>query len=786
MATLRFSSGSATRLFNLWPITAGGSPCGSIFLQEPGLPSGYGDTLYTCEWGRGAVFMHPLEAQGAGFKAKQETFVTIPRPTDIDVDGSGRIYISSWRDGGYTYSKPDIGSVIRVVASGSKPSSFPKLAKATVADLVAGVGSDSGVIRLASQRELLRRGEDADSVRLLETSAKSPQVGLAGRVAAVFTLAQALGPKADDFLIGLAQASPELREFVIKALADRRDLASKTSKVELTVASFLTDPNPRVRLASVPASGRLGMIAVAPTLLALTADVDPIIAHTAIQALVSLHAVDACLLALADPKQAPGASRALQAMHDPKAVDGLTRAAEGSRGDAARAPALRALCRLYFTEAPYEQGRWWGTRPDTSGPYYKAVTWSGSEAVARALRVALKKSDGPSARWLLNEMMRNKLDFEETTPLAAKLSADDPKLRASVVDLMAARPKLSFDAIQFLEATANNAAVDSPTRTKATRGLLRHANQPESREAGYHALAVGEAEEEPSGDFLALWNDYSKDNRHLRDLGSFTKLAEGGDAGQSTLGYSVLLAASGNPKAPESARTEADQALNRGWNNSSWAPRLLRAVGLTKANSFGSKVQAMLGDDRTEIRQAAEFAAKRLNLSVKADEKTAALTKAGKPIAALEYEAVLASALADKGDAGLGMQLFERQGCVNCHAVTKTGPIKGPYLGDVAARYNRGELVESILKPSARIAQGFETQKIALADGRTVEGFVVREAGDEIELRNASGNVVVVQKAEIEERGKGELSVMPQGLMDPLTPRDLASLLAYFESIKGK
>ena len=41
----------------------GGSPCGSLYLQEPGFPAGYGDTLYTCEWGRGAVFMHPLSAR---------------------------------------------------------------------------------------------------------------------------------------------------------------------------------------------------------------------------------------------------------------------------------------------------------------------------------------------------------------------------------------------------------------------------------------------------------------------------------------------------------------------------------------------------------------------------------------------------------------------------------------------------------------------------------------------------------------------------------------------------
>ena len=75
----------------------GGSPCGSLYLQEPGFPAGFGDTLYTCEWGRGGVFRHPLEPHGAGFKAGQETFVEMPRPTDMDVDGRGRIYVSSWQ-----------------------------------------------------------------------------------------------------------------------------------------------------------------------------------------------------------------------------------------------------------------------------------------------------------------------------------------------------------------------------------------------------------------------------------------------------------------------------------------------------------------------------------------------------------------------------------------------------------------------------------------------------------------------------------------------------------------
>ena len=53
-------------------------------------------------------------------------------------------------------------------------------------------------------------------------------------------------------------------------------------------------------------------------------------------------------------------------------------------------------------------------------------------------------------------------------------------------------------------------------------------------------------------------------------------------------------------------------------------------------------------------------------------------------------------------------------------------------------------------------------------------------------MRNSSGAVSVISKKDIEETLKSELSVMPQGLLDPLTPHDLASILAYLESLKGK
>jgi hypothetical protein len=67
-----------------------------------------------------------------------------------------------------------------------------------------------------------------------------------------------------------------------------------------------------------------------------------------------------------------------------------------------------------------------------------------------------------------------------------------------------------------------------------------------------------------------------------------------------------------------------------------------------------------------------------------------------------------------------------------------------------------------------------------------VTGFVVRESGTEVELRDGTGAQLVVKKTNIEERDKSTVSVMPEGLLDRESVEDLAGLLAYLESLKGK
>jgi putative heme-binding domain-containing protein len=196
-----------------------------------------------------------------------------------------------------------------------------------------------------------------------------------------------------------------------------------------------------------------------------------------------------------------------------------------------------------------------------------------------------------------------------------------------------------------------------------------------------------------------------------------------------------------------------------------------------KLDGYATQVRAHLSDTRPEVASAAQAAAKTLKLDTTA---TAAL------IEALKYEDVVATATKTKGDVKLGAEVFVRVGCNACHTMNADEAPKGPFLGGIGTRYNRAELSESILKPNAKIAQGFETQWFQTKDEEELEGFVTREGGDDLDVRNVAGITTTLAKKDIAKRAQREKSMMPEGLADKITPAELASLLAYLEASKGK
>jgi putative heme-binding domain-containing protein len=749
----------------------GGSPCGSIFIDEPGMPDGFGRAFYTVEWGQNQVDRHPLTASGAGFKATTEKMIELPRGTDIGIDGASNLYISSWAGGGFSYTDPNVGYVIRLAPKGYAAPAFPDLRNASDADLLKHLAAPSGVLRQATQREILRRGDKpafADGLAKITIS----DAPLATRAIALFTLKLLRGDAANEHLLTLVQRD-DLRELALRALADRKG----DKKVAATpFITALRDPNPRVRLIAAWSLARLGHDDAAPTMVTLTADADPLVAHVAVNSLVALKAIDASLAAVstADPKVAARALRALRQIHDDRVVNGLAQRLVELNDPALRSDIYRALCRLHSREADWDGTGWWGTRPDTSGPYFQPVAWSGTPRVAELIRAGLTKEPPEVVRSLLIDAAAHKIDLPEVQETLVKLVLTDSALAGAFVETLAGRKSLGEREMKAVKEIITSDAMGPSVRAKGIRMLGEELDDAASVEAAVDALGRVAAAEKPDADLAATLDSFLVNPQQFRQVKVLNQLAGSGPAGRREVALAALINVGESKLTKPDPRERAQRAVERAWEDPATVAPLLRAIGRTKAQRYAEQVRARVNDADATIAAAATYAAGRL----------AAKDQPRETVAALGYDRVAAVAVKLEGDPTRGKELFTTQGCVACHTVSAEETPKGPFLGGIATRYSRAELLESILKPSAKIAQGFDTQWFKTKND-VLEGFVTRESGEEIEVRNLTGAPTLLKKTDVKQRGKRDTSMMPTNLADPLSPKDLASLVAYLESLKA-
>ncbi|MFC5412085.1 HEAT repeat domain-containing protein [Larkinella bovis] len=136
------------------------------------------------------------------------------------------------------------------------------------------------------------------------------------------------------------------------------------------------------------------------------------------------------------------------------------------------------------------------------------------------------------------------------------------------------------------------------------------------------------------------------------------------------------------------------------------------------------------------------------------------------------------------GDPALGKQLFTQQGCIACHSLSKSEPMKGPFMGQIGSIMNREQIAESILKPNASISQGFATVQITAKGNKTYMGFVTEESSSRVVLRDIAGQVYTLKASDILTRKELETSMMPSGLANALSYEEFASLITFLSQQK--
>ena len=448
-----------------------GSACGAVYVQEPGFPGTFGDCLYTTDWARGILYRHDLKRKGAGFEATQEEVIKEIRPADVDVDAMGRVFIADWgrRDWG---NSPPVGQVfvMRPKEASAEHATFPEMPRTSEEDLLSSLASASQIRRLEASQELIRRGASAEVSAALIAMAMKQATPLHTRVAAIFTLKQLDGEKANG-VINMLASLPEVREFALRALADREDQLEGVNE-KLFVEGLSDSSNPRVRLQAAIGIGHLQKRALAGVLVPVTADSDPLVRHAAMQSLRSLKADDECIAALHDsarPAVVVGAMRTIGDFHSEKVVTAVAEAVgSASAATALKMQAVQTLARLYHVEAKWD-GTWWTPHPDTRGPYYVHVEWPGSKRVAGLLLALTRDENLDVAKKALRYM--GLVEMKEATPALVRLIAGGGTLRDDAVKALIAIKDSSAESLAVLEQCVLGDNFDPAVRASAAMTL---------------------------------------------------------------------------------------------------------------------------------------------------------------------------------------------------------------------------------------------------------------------------------------------------------------------------
>lgn len=132
------------------------------------------------------------------------------------------------------------------------------------------------------------------------------------------------------------------------------------------------------------------------------------------------------------------------------------------------------------------------------------------------------------------------------------------------------------------------------------------------------------------------------------------------------------------------------------------------------------------------------------------------------------------------GSAAEGRPLFDQR-CAMCHRFGGIGKDVGPDLTTITSRFKKKDILESILWPSKVISDQYQSEMFELKDGKIVTGVIVRDGATSVLVRTAENpdKPVAIPKAQIANRGPATVSLMPEGLIETLSRKEIADLLAF-------
>jgi len=143
------------------------------------------------------------------------------------------------------------------------------------------------------------------------------------------------------------------------------------------------------------------------------------------------------------------------------------------------------------------------------------------------------------------------------------------------------------------------------------------------------------------------------------------------------------------------------------------------------------------------------------------------------------YKATLAANPDGPPSASRGRAVYSRT-CLQCHRLYDVGGDVGPDLTG-SDRANADYILENVLDPSAAVSHDYTLTSVATTDGRLVSG-IIREQTDASLVLQTANERVVVSREDIEAIKPSTISMMPEGMLERLSPQEVRDLFAYLAS----
>lgn len=774
-------------------------PSGITYYPGTGLNPSYAGTFFITSFkgsiARSGIQTYKLKPDGASYAiADAKPFLSSALPTDVAFGPDGRLYISDWADG---WPKSKRGRIYAISDPAHENDAILKETKALIGgdwtkrspdELATLLGHADWRVRLEAQFELAERGSPSIAT-LAGVASKTTSPALARRHA-IWGLGQigaGSGTRADTAAFEplrplLKDADAEVRAQILKVMGNAHVAARD---VALFTAA-LKDESPRVRFFAAQGLGKTKAAvgsaearAITPALLdalAANADQDHYLRHALVMGLAGAKdtaALDAAMthssrsvrlgVLLAQRRLGRAEIQKFLADSDPYIVREAAIAINDAPITAAY-PALAAMLDstkdnesigLRAINAHFRLGQ-----PANANALAKYA--ARTDVVARLRAEATTQLGNwatPPARDRVVGIYRPLAQAGTTglgfhTPGAAR-DALAPVL-ATLLDPQAP-PALQAAAIQAVEKLRIPAAADT------LLAVLKDENQPVANRAT--ALSALDLLKDPRlPEAVQLASASSAARLRLAALPIAARLSP--DAAAPVLANFV---AKGTVDEQKAAFTTLGTLKHASVN-----PLLTEQLKLLAAGKVAPAVELEL----------MEAAAQRDDATIKqllTDQAVANAADTANPLAS--FRSTLQG-----GNRVEGQKIFEAQptlACIRCHRIGNgPGGDAGPNLAGIASQNTREQLLESILKPNAKISPGFDTVVVTRKSGGNAAGTVASETADTLTLRDPESKLIAIPKADIERRDSAP-SGMPEIYGAILTKSEIRDVVEYLTTLRA-